>query len=425
MKKQSKDILVVGFALFAMFFGAGNLIFPPLLGLQSGNRFIIAIVGFLIAGVGLPLLGVIATSKAGGRIEDLADKVSPKFSTVLGIIIILCIGPLFAIPRTAATTFEIGVLPLLPGSPAWISSLIFFAITFFFVINPSNVVDNIGKYLTPLLLAVLSILIVKAFVTPIGTPVLREAGSWFTNGFQEGYQTMDALASVIFTTIVIAGVTKRGYKDTPSIIKVTALSGVLAAILLAFVYGGLAYIGATASANFPLDINRSELIIAIVQQLLGGTGTLILGLAISLACLSTAIGLVSATAEFFENLTKGRLPYRVGAIITCVVSFMLSILGVEAIIQYAGPILSIVYPPVIVLIALNLFGGKIKSKTVYRAAVTGALVVSLVEVLNVPYLVDAFQHLPLFSQGFGWLTGALLVTMLVMMLKRVRADASY
>lgn len=426
MKKQTKDILVVGFALFAMFFGAGNLIFPPFLGVQAGTAYPVAAIGFLLAGVGIPLLGVLATAKAGGRIEDLAGKVSPRFAVILGVVIILCIGPLFAIPRTAATTFEVGILPLFPNSAAWVTSLVFFAITLYFSINPSNVINHIGKYLTPLLLVVLTILIVRALTSPIGTPVATEGGQWLANGFKEGYQTMDALASVIFTTIVVGSIVGLGYKEEKTLLKITAWSGVLAAFLLLLVYGGLAYIGGTVSAVYPPDIDRTVLILGIVQQLLGRFGMIILGLAISLACLSTAIGLVSSTGDFFSNLSNGKLPYRVVVILTCVVSFLLSILGVEAIIGFAGPVLSIVYPPVIVLILLNLLGKPFQKTHIYRSAVLGALVVSAMEVLSGVFpgfpaaVSQALGMIPLYKEGFGWITGAVVFLALTLLIHSVR-----
>lgn len=411
MNKQRKDILVVGFALFAMFFGAGNLIFPPLLGVQAGDAFPIVSIGFLLAGVGLPLLGVIATAKAGGRIEHLAGKVSPGFAALLGTVIILCIGPLFAIPRTAATTFEVGVLPMFPTSPAWLTSLIFFAVTLYFVINPSKVIDHVGKYLTPLLLAVLAIMIVRALTNPLGAPVAQESAQWFSRGFTEGYQTMDALASVIFTTIVVASVTALGYKEGKPMLNVTAKSAILAAVLLLIVYGGLTYIGATGSGIYEPTVDRTFLIIDLVQRLLGSAGSIVLGLAISLACLSTSIGLVSSTGDFFSNLTKGKLSYRLVCIITVFVSFWLSILGVEAIINFAGPVLAIVYPPVIVLIVLNLLGPSMQKTWIYRAAVIGALVVSAIEILTGTFslpIAGIVEKLPLHDQGFGWITGTIL-----------------
>lgn len=425
MKKQSRDIVVVGFALFAMFFGAGNLIFPPLLGVQAGSAYPAVAAGFLLAGVGIPLLGVLATAKAGGRIEDLAGKVSRRFSVLLGIVIILCIGPLFAIPRTAATAYEVGVFPLYPQSAPWMTSLVFFAITLYFAINPSNVINHIGKFLTPILLVVLSILIVRAFTHPLGTPVVQEGGGWLARGVLEGYQTMDALASVIFTTIVVGSIAAKGYSDKKEQLKITALSGMLAAALLLIVYGGLTYIGASASAHYPPDIDRTQLILSIVHQLLGRFGTIILGVAISMACLSTAIGLVSSTGEFFSNLTKERIPYRGVVLLTCFVSFWLSILGVEAIIGFAGPVLAIVYPPVIVLIVLNLLGKAFQETHVYRPAVFGAMFVSALEVATETFslpLTGALSWLPLHDQGFGWISGAILFLFASLLIYSIRKN---
>lgn len=423
MKKQQKgmDILIIGFALFAMFFGAGNLIFPPLLGLQAGDSAFIATVGFLLTGVGVPLLGVIATAKAGGRVEHLADPISKWFSRVLSIIIILCIGPLFAIPRTAATSYEIGILPLFPNIAPWVFSLVYFAITLFFVINPSEVVDRVGKYLTPGILIVLVILVIKGFIDPIGTPVHTADAGHFGTGFREGYQTMDALASVIFTSIVIGGIIKRGYTDSKDQIQMTAKAGILAAVLLFFVYGGLAYLGSSAGSVFPQDTERTVLILGIVESLLGQAGFIVLSLAIGLACLSTAIGLVSSCGEFFSHLSGGKISYQMVCIITIVVSFFLSILGVTAIIEFAVPVLTIVYPPVITLILLNLIGGRATDPSVMRGGVFGALIISLIEVFSSIFGLNNFAAgLPFASQGFGWITGAIIGIIIGLILDMIR-----
>lgn len=424
-KQQGTDVLIVGFALFAMFFGAGNLIFPPLLGLQAGNSVLMAAIGFLLTGVGVPLLGVIATAKAGGRVENLADPISKWFSRLLGIAIILCIGPLFAIPRTAATTYEIGVMPLAPGIPSWIFGLIYFAVTLFFVIRPSTVIDKIGKYLTPALLIVLTILIVKGIIDPIGTSVSTGDIGHFTTGFREGYQTMDALASVIFTSIIIGGIALRGYSDTKDQVAMTAKSGILAAVLLFFVYGGLAYLGSTAGSLYPQDIDRSQLILGIVQELLGPAGLVVLAAAISLACLSTAIGLVSSCADFFSNLTNGKLSYQLVAIVTILVSYGLSIMGLSAIIEFAVPVLTLVYPPVIMLIILNLIGGKATQPNVMRGGVFGALIISAIEVFGgMLGFADSLTVLPLYEQGFAWITGAAIGIIIGLLLSgRNRATA--
>ncbi|MEG0371090.1 MAG: branched-chain amino acid transport system II carrier protein, partial [Clostridium sp.] len=206
MNKSIKDIIIVGFALFAMFFGAGNLIFPPTLGLATGDAWLPGMIGFLVTGIGLPLLGILAASKAGGSLEDVGNKVNGTFSRIFAVAIMLSIGPLFAIPRTAATTFEIGVQPFFGQSSTLmvaIVSIIFFAVTVYFSINPSTVVEKVGKILTPVLLISLLVIIVKGIFSPMGDPISTGIEGSFGRGFTDGYNTMDALASMVFAGIVI------------------------------------------------------------------------------------------------------------------------------------------------------------------------------------------------------------------------------
>ena len=255
MNKKFNDVVIVGFALFAMFFGAGNLIFPPYLGFLSGSVWPVAMLGFLITGIGIPLLGVIASARAGGSVEHLAGRVGPKFARVLGILIILAIGPLLAIPRTAATTFELAIRPNLPWAGPALGSLTYFTVTLFFALNRSKVVDKIGKVLTPLLLVTLSLLIFKGIFPPLAAPVQGSLAAPFSSGFREGYQTMDALASVVFAEIIIAALVFKGYAKTSDQIKLASLSAGVAAIGLGLVYGGLMYLGATSGSLFPRASN--------------------------------------------------------------------------------------------------------------------------------------------------------------------------
>ena len=212
MNKKS-DVIVVGFALFAMFFGAGNLIFPPYLGVISGSGWPLAMGGFLITGIGLTLMGIVAIAISGTSINDMADRVHPKFGALLGSVIMIIIGPLFAIPRTAATTYEIAMVPTMPGFSNILFIIIFFAITLYFSIRPASVVDSIGKVLTPVLLIVLLIIIGKGIITPIGETITLTDAAGFSRGFTEGYQTMDALGSVILASIIIESVIAKGNCD--------------------------------------------------------------------------------------------------------------------------------------------------------------------------------------------------------------------
>ncbi|KOR24853.1 branched-chain amino acid transport system II carrier protein [Clostridium sp. L74] len=415
MKKTSaKDFIVIGFALFAMFFGAGNLIFPPYMGKLVGDQAPIAIIGFLITGVGLPLSGIIACAKINGTFSDISGRVGRKFSVIATTALILAIGPMLAIPRTAATTYELGINPVFPSIPPIVGVAIYFAICLAFVLRPSGIVDNIGKILTPALLVLLAIIIIKGLVSPLGPVINTNFEGAFSKSLLEGYQTMDAMASVIFASIILTSVKAKGYTDKNDIISATIKSGVVAILGLAFVYGGLMILGSQTSQVIPGEIGRSALVVEIVKRDLGNAGTIILGLAVGLACLTTAIGLISTGAEYFSGLTKGKVSYNTFAIIISVVSALLGTGGVEKIVKFAVPVLQILYPIVIVLIVITLLGKLVKNNNIVKITVYTTLVVSVIDTINiltngsVSFIKSLLGIIPLSNVGFSWLIPAVI-----------------
>lgn len=409
MKTKNKDIIIEGLALFAMFFGAGNLLFPTFLGLESSKSWIMGFGGFILADVGLTLLACIAAAKCDGNISDIFNKVGKGFAIVLGVAIMVCLGPLLAIPRTAATTFELGIIPLFNNFNPVIFSIIFFIITLLLSIKPSKVVDIIGQFLTPLLFITLIILIAVGILNPIGDITLTSRVSGvFAEGVAQGYQTMDALGAIALSAVIMSSLREKGYSDSKEKIKITFTASLIAGIGLIIVYGGLAYLGATISsqyANIALsDISQTALIVNITSQILGNPGKLLLALIIGLACLTTAIGLTSATGQYFENLTKGKVKYETVVIIVCTFSAFVSNFGVSSIINFSGPILSIIYPPTIAIIIITLFKEKITNENVYKCAVYMALLISVLTALegicglNISFMKD----LPFAKLGFNW-----------------------
>lgn len=416
MKKTQKDAIVVGAALFAMFFGAGNLIFPPAIGLASGEAWVMSLLGFLVTGIGLPVLGVLAVSRAGGTISDLAGKVGPKFSVILGTVIILAIGPLLAIPRTGATVYEIGIKPML-NLPPLLVSIVYFSITLFFVIKPSGIIDKVGKILTPILLFVIGLIIFNGIFKPIGTPVGTPKFNPFSHGFLEGYQTMDTLGSIVMGGIILSALLEKGYNDRKSQMKMTTIAGLLAGATLALVYGGLLYLGATGSGVYAPDLSKTELIISLTTAILGPSGQMVMCLAVSAACLTTSIGLTAIVGEYFEKLSKGKVSYQAIVIGTCVFSALMAVIGVEAIVKVAVPLLVLVYPMAIVLIVFNLADEWIKSPLIYRGGILGAFCIGLLDALKaidvsfVKSLVSLLSPVyswvnmfPFASMGFAWVT---------------------
>lgn len=412
MNKKFKDVIIVGFALFAIFFGAGNLIFPPYLGVLSGTEYKKAMLGFLLTDPVLPILGVIITAKLGGGAEDLGKRVGNKFAKILGTVTILTIGPLFAIPRTAATTHEVFVSKVFSGTPEWVTALIFFTLTAIFVFNETGVIDKIGKYLTPGLVVILLVIIGKCIVDPIGVMNIATENQIFMKGFAEGYQTMDALGAALMTGIVVSDLKRKGYVNDKERLKLVKWVGLVAFVLLAIIYGGLIYVGATASKIYTVQNTRVDILLGTVQNILGSAGKIAIGIAVSLACLTTSVGLSAIAGDFFSNITKDKLGYKPIVLATVVISGALSIVGVEALIKAAVPILSTVYPIIMVLIFLGIFEEYIKYDLIYTGAVLATFVISFVEVLNQKFKIlqgftDAIKTLPLSSVGFEWLLPAI------------------
>ncbi len=416
MGKKTTDVIVVGVALFAMFFGAGNLIFPPYMGLLAGTTWSFALMGFLITGIGMPLLGIMAAARAGGTVEHLGSRVNPWFGRIMSIVVILAIGPLLAIPRTCATAYEMGIRPAFESFHPAFFSLIFFGITLAFALNRSTVIDKIGKYLTPFLFVTLAWIILKGVFTPVGDIIDTGLTGPFGRGFNEGYQTMDTLASIVFAQIVIGALVFKGYANVRDQVKMTSFAGLIAATGLGLVYGGLMYLGATAGSEYAQDVERTDLLIGITQTLLGGGGKVALGVAVGLACLTTSIGLTATVGDYFSTLSKGKLGYAAICIITVVFSGVFATVGVTTIVTVAVPLLVTTYPVAICLIILTLIGRPVAHRAIYAGAVIGALSTSVFEALTaagmpIAPINTAITYIPLASSGFAWIVPAVVGTL--------------
>ena len=428
-KIKKKDIITCGFALFAIFFGAGNLIFPPYLGVLSGDRWYESMIGFLLTDPALPVIGVLVTMKLGGRADDLGKRVSPKFAKLIGMVAILLIGPLFAVPRTGATTHEIFTQPLFGSNiPIIVTALVFFALTWWIAINPNKVIDYVGNILTPVLLVILAVIVVKSIATPPGQTITTDASGLFSLGFKEGYQTMDALGAALMAGIVSTDLIRRGYTDEKTKLKAGIGVGLVALVLLAFVYGGLTYAGATVGDFYNAATPRTDLLIGMTTLLMGDIGKLALGVAVALACLTTSSGLISTCGNYFSTISDGKLEYKKVVTVATIVSLVISLLGVESIIAIAVPVLTIIYPVVIVLIFLSIFDKKIKYNWTYTGAVVGAFAVSLLEGLGLfgqmtgsnglVGLGNVINVLPLAKDGFGWIIPAILGSILFTLISK-------
>ncbi|PVY37941.1 LIVCS family branched-chain amino acid:cation transporter [Pontibacter virosus] len=408
--------------LFAIFFGAGNLIFPLSLGQAAGTELIPAIIGFLMTGVGLPLLGVIAIGMSKNEdVQSISAKVHPLFGLLFPVIIYLTIGPLFAVPRTGTVSYEIGIAPFLSEglkTSPWgmvLYSIVFFSVTYKLALNPGKVVDTIGKILTPVLLIILTVLLAKNIFSPLGevtAPLASYEAAPFFKGFQEGYLTMDTIGSFIFGLIVINAIRSKGVDSPGQIAKVCTTAGLIAAAGLGLVYVGLAYSGATSVQTLG-HLENGGLIISQISNLqFGVSGSLILSVAIIFACLTTSIGLVVACASYFNKL-RPSISYKKYVLGLTLISALISNVGLTQIISFSIPVLVGIYPIVIVLIALTLFGPLLRNRNaVYTWSVLLTGIVSIVEGLSAAGFELGISklfatYLPFYSLGMGWVIPAL------------------
>ena len=403
-----RDIIVVGFALFSMFFGAGNVIFPPYLGMESGPQWLLGFSAYFIADIGLALLGVFALLRVGSS-EAVTLRLGKIPAELLMCAIILCIGPMVAIPRTSASTFEMAIAPNIPGVSPVLFSVLFFALILALCIKESAVVDIVGKVLTPLLLVGLFAIIIKGIVTPLGEiAALPQIANAAVTGIKAGYQTMDALAALPFGIIVLQSVTAKGYDSGRKQFRVVGGAAVLAGVLLLCVYMGLAYLGATVSAQYTSDIGRAQLIMALVEALMGKVGVILFGVVVGLACVTTAIALTSSAAAYFAELCRGKVSYKVFVIAICVFSAVVSNLGLDRIVAVAAPVLDVIYPPTLVLIFISLLAPRLPDR-VSRGAAIGALLTSVLCALNANGIHIPFMaNLPLYDLGLSWLLPAVI-----------------
>ncbi len=418
--QSGKQTLVIGLMLFALFFGAGNMIFPPALGQQAGVHTWTAILGFLITGVGLPFLGIVAIALSGNDIQTIGNKVHPTFGLIFPIILYLTIGPFFGIPRTGTVSYEISVIPFLPEqlidtkTPLFIYTVIYFAITYWLSLNPSKLVDRIGKILTPALISILVILTGKALLTPMGSfqaPQGDYVDGAFFKGFLEGYLTMDTLSALVFGIVVISSIKEQGIKDRFAITKVCIKAGLIASAGLVFVYASLAFIGASSVSSIGYLDNGGAILSSTASVLFGPLGKIVLGLAITFACLTTSVGLISACGNYlskaFPKLSYKQIVLILSIFSTCVANF-----GLSQLISLSVPLLTAIYPLAIVLILLSFLEYVIPAKSiVYIISLSITAVFSIIDGLKAAGVnMDGLNldFIPLFTIGIGWFVPAVI-----------------
>lgn len=420
-KMKARDVFILGLTLFCMCFGAGNLIFPPFLGAQAGTDTWIAMIGFAITAIGFPVMGVVAVARVGG-FQQLAGKVGKKFAFIFIMLVYLSIGPGLAIPRTASTSFEMAVTPFMENPAGWILpvySLAFFFIGALVAFRPEKLTDRIGKILAPCLLLLILVIVIGCFVkapASYGTPMGAYAENAFSQGFTDGYQTMDTLVALNYGIIIVLNIKQKKITHEKRIVRYTINAGWIAGGLLLVIYCALAHIGAVSGAAFPGATNGAGVLTNLVSWMYGPVGSIILGLVFVIACLNVCIGLLSSCAEYFNRIFP-KLSHRVWVIIMAVVSYLISILGLDTILKISTPILNALYPMAIILILLGL-ANKLTSRIplCYPVGITFTGVVSVLDALTqvfpIPGLVDVIHALPLYDAGFVWLIPAIVGTLI-------------
>lgn len=419
MENSNKRYIAIGLMLFALLFGAGNLIFPAAMGQNAGVNVWYAVLGFCVTGVGLPLISIAALGYSGCLdLEEAAGRVHPWYGVFYSVVSYLAIGPCFAAPRTGTVSFEIAVKPFLgsfsPDIALPIFLLIFFLLTYWLAATPSKLVDRVGKILTPALLAVILLLIVQSFITPLGTPQAPTKNyatpvTAVMQGILDGYNTLDAIASFIFATLVISFVKEGGVTHPKAIMKQVLLSGSIAVALLAFIYIFIAKIGADSVTPLGILETGAPVLAGSAKILFGNLGAAILAVIVLLACLSTSVGLVTCCAAYFMRLL-GHFSYKTYAVIFCVISYLVGLFGLKTIIVSTIPVLMFIYPLLVALICLifldKFFGGR---QCVYAWTIAFTFVMATINLLETAGVnLGSFEtmlqiYVPLHTFGMGWI----------------------
>ncbi|MSS78380.1 branched-chain amino acid transport system II carrier protein [Anaerococcus sp. WCA-380-WT-2B] len=447
MKKKLNfsQTLLIGSLLFGLYFGAGNLIFPIEIGQNSGSNLYLVTLGFIISGVGIPLLGVVASAiSKSDSLFEMGQTAGNKFAYVFTSALYLTIGPFFAIPRTSTVAFEVGIASSVAKEKIrmylLIFSLIFFTIVLIFSLKPGKVMDNIGKILTPAFLVLLSILVIFAIVKPMGElgtnkPIDTYQDNPLLKGILDGYNTMDALASLAFAIIIISSIRKLGVNNPNRIAIETLKSGVICLIAMSLVYVSLSFMASSSVGIMDLGNNGGRILSKISKHYLGDLGKYLLAAMVIIACIKTAIGLIISCSEMFVEMYPNSLSYKTYAILFTVVSFLIANLGLANIISLSIPVLMYLYPLAIVLIVLSLMTPIIgKNKKIFKTTILFTAVFSIFDFLkalpkpisgsNIVINILSFIYgiLPGFSIGFGWLVPAIIGFIVGIILLRLNRE---
>jgi LIVCS family branched-chain amino acid:cation transporter len=409
---QSKQIVITAFALFSLFFGAGNLILPPFLGYNAGVNWFWVALGFAISAVVIPILAIYGHAKLQGTMLDFGKKVSPWFALTYSVLV-YAISISLPSPRTASVTYEMAIQPYFEMSSLWLS-ILYFTLVLVFVLNRSRILSIIGKYLTPLIIIILILVISLGLFSDTETLRSSVFSNSFTAGILEGYQTFDAIGGVVVGGVIVISFALQGKYNYEDKRKMIAKSGLLAGLGLFVIYAGLIALGAWHSGMLDVN-NRTELLSLLSINTLGNTGTAFLAVLVALACFTTAVGVITGTADFVKGLFKNsRLAYIITAVASCIIGILVGQNTVGYIIDIAIPTLMIIYPVTIVLIVLSVIPNKFSSKLVYRITVLTAILFSIpdllgtlkVKLVSAESLAALKSYIPMSGDHMGWILPA-------------------
>lgn len=415
-----KDLVLVSLMLFSLFFGAGNLIFPPFLGQAAGNATWVTMVGFFITAVGFPILGVIAVAKSSG-LHNLASRVHPLFATVFTVLIYLSIGPGLGIPRAGSLPFEMAVRPFLPeglishGLALFIYTFVFFLVAYWLCLTPAKLVDRMGKILTPTLLILISAIFIASVFKPLGS-YGEVTGSYidspFISGFLDGYMTMDTIAALNFGIVISLVIKSKGIKGEKAVVKNSVKAGIFAGGLLIIIYSMLAHLGATSGGRFGGTENGAQTLANVMLYIFGDAGAVLLAVIFTLACLTTCVGLITSCSQYFVTLSS-KVSYKTWVRVLSLSSMVLANMGLTKILKVSVPVLDAIYPIAIVLIMLAMCDKFFKgNQMVYGVTIGITSCVSVIYALsnasiNISVIENMVKWLPFYDRGLGWVLPAL------------------
>ena len=410
---KTKEILITGFALFSMFFGAGNLILPPFLGVQASENWWLVTLGFITTAVVIPILAILAHAKLQGSLFDFAKKVSPLFASIYCFIIyVICV--LLPAPRTASVTHEMSIQPYLETS-ALLTSSIYFSLVLIFVLNRSRILSLMGKFLTPIIVAILlTIICVGLFTSPefINPSTFKTP---FVSGILEGYQTFDAIGGAVVGGVIVISLRLKGFSSFESKKEIITKSGLIAGSGLLIIYAGLIALGASFNSLIPKGATRIDILTQLSISTLGQIGTTFLSVLVALACFTTAVGIITGVADYFKGFfNDSDLVYKIVAVLGCVFGVLIGKFDVHFIIEIAIPILMIIYPVTIVLIILNVLPNKYTSRFVFKAVVVTAMLFSIPDTFPLDFnssnmIINLIEKIPLIKENLAWVLPSILV----------------